>query len=117
MASSVNGGEVSVRVLSRSLVKASDESIQLHVLPVSNLNLLPQTIQVSMFCIYPIPPPTANFHDVVAAFTAGLPSLLNYYFPTRRPNLHRPGLRNPRDPLLQPRRGTRRRRCGRRGAL
>uniref|UniRef100_A0A0D9UZA9 Uncharacterized protein n=1 Tax=Leersia perrieri TaxID=77586 RepID=A0A0D9UZA9_9ORYZ len=76
-----SGNGSDVRVLSRSLVKASDESIQPHVLPVSNLDLLPQTIQVSLFCIYPNPPPTANFRDVVAAFTAGLPSLLNYYFP------------------------------------
>uniref|UniRef100_A0A0D9WDC3 Uncharacterized protein n=1 Tax=Leersia perrieri TaxID=77586 RepID=A0A0D9WDC3_9ORYZ len=54
----INGGEVNVRVLRRRLVKASDESIQPHVLAVSNLVLLPQTIQVSI-----------------------LPSLLNYYFP------------------------------------
>ncbi|KAF0897959.1 hypothetical protein E2562_001653 [Oryza meyeriana var. granulata] len=32
-----------------------------------------------MFCIYP-KPPTGDFHDVVAAFEAGMPSLLNHFF-------------------------------------
>uniref|UniRef100_A0A0E0MU89 Uncharacterized protein n=1 Tax=Oryza rufipogon TaxID=4529 RepID=A0A0E0MU89_ORYRU len=78
---SVNGGELRVRVVSRRLVKASDESIRPHVLAVSNLDLIPQTIQVSMFCIYPKPSTGGDFHDVVAAFAAGLPSLLNHFFP------------------------------------
>uniref|UniRef100_A0A0D9UZB2 Uncharacterized protein n=1 Tax=Leersia perrieri TaxID=77586 RepID=A0A0D9UZB2_9ORYZ len=60
---------VNVRVGSRRLVKASDESIQPHVLPVSILDLLPQTIQVSIFSIFPNPNPPAagSFHDVVVA--------------------------------------------------
>ncbi|TVU22550.1 hypothetical protein EJB05_32259, partial [Eragrostis curvula] len=74
MASSLN-----VRVVSRSLVKASDTTIEPHVLAVSNLDLLPQTIQTSMFCVYP-KPPIADFDAVVAAFQAGLPSLLNHFF-------------------------------------
>ncbi|KAL5228389.1 hypothetical protein ABZP36_016654 [Zizania latifolia] len=77
---SVNGGEVHVRVVSQRLVKASDESMEPHVLAVSNLDLFPQTMQVAMFCIYP-KPSTGDFHDVVAAFVAGLPSLLNHFFP------------------------------------
>ncbi|KAL5227000.1 hypothetical protein ABZP36_015265 [Zizania latifolia] len=77
---SVNSGEVHVRVVSQRLVKASDESMEPHVLAVSNLDLVPQTRQVAMFCIYP-KPSTGDFHDVVAAFVAGLPSLLNHFFP------------------------------------
>ncbi|EEE54278.1 hypothetical protein OsJ_01184 [Oryza sativa Japonica Group] len=81
MASCINGGELHVRVVHRRLVKASDESIRPHVLAVSNLDLIPRTIQVSMFCIYPKPSTGGDFHDVVAAFAAGLPSLLNHFFP------------------------------------
>uniref|UniRef100_A0A0E0MU90 HXXXD-type acyl-transferase family protein n=1 Tax=Oryza rufipogon TaxID=4529 RepID=A0A0E0MU90_ORYRU len=82
MASCINGGELHVRVVHRRLVQASDESLHPHVLAVSNLDLLPQTIQVSMFCIYPkLNTSGGGFHDVVAAFAAGLPSLLNHFFP------------------------------------
>ncbi|RLN23557.1 omega-hydroxypalmitate O-feruloyl transferase-like [Panicum miliaceum] len=82
MASSVHGSnkDLHVQVVSRRLVMASDASIEPHVLTVSNLDLLPQTMQVSMFCIYPNPP-AADFAVVVAAFEAGLPSLLNHFFP------------------------------------
>ncbi|CAO2180379.1 unnamed protein product [Urochloa humidicola] len=73
--------DLRVRVVSRRLVTASDISIQPHVLTVSNLDLLPQTMQVSMLCIYPKPAPAADFAAVVAAFEAGLPSLLNHFFP------------------------------------
>ncbi|TVU22547.1 hypothetical protein EJB05_32255, partial [Eragrostis curvula] len=76
---SLNGGEVHVRVVSRSLVKASDTTIEPHVLAVSNLDLVPQPIQVSMFCVYP-KPLAADFTAVLAAFNAGLPSLLNHFF-------------------------------------
>ncbi|KAL5226443.1 hypothetical protein ABZP36_014708 [Zizania latifolia] len=78
---SANGGELPVRIVSRSFVKASDDSIQPHVLAVSNLDLLlKQTMQVSMFCIYP-KPSNGDFNDVVAAFASGLPSFLNHFFP------------------------------------
>jgi len=82
MASSVHGSskDLHVRVVSRRLVVASDASIEPHVLTVSNLDLLPQTIQVAMLCIYPNRP-AADFAAVVAAFEAGLPSLLNHFFP------------------------------------
>ncbi|PUZ57386.1 hypothetical protein GQ55_5G426200 [Panicum hallii var. hallii] len=83
MASSVHGSNKDlhvVQVVSRRLVVASDASIEPHVLSVSNLDLLPQTMQVAMFCIYP-KPPAADFAVVVAAFEAGLPSLLNHFFP------------------------------------
>ncbi|CAO2193054.1 unnamed protein product [Urochloa humidicola] len=73
--------DLRVRVVSRRLVTASDISIEPYVLTVSNLDLLPQTMQVSMFCIYPKPQLTADFAAVVAAFEAGLPSLLNHFFP------------------------------------
>uniref|UniRef100_J3KYH7 Uncharacterized protein n=1 Tax=Oryza brachyantha TaxID=4533 RepID=J3KYH7_ORYBR len=80
-----NGCVPHVRVVSRRLVQASDASIQPRVLAVSNLDLLPQAIQVSMFCVYPKPSPspstTGAFQDVVTAFASGLPSLLNHFFP------------------------------------
>ncbi|CAO2174102.1 unnamed protein product [Urochloa humidicola] len=77
MASANGSNDLHVRVVSRRLVKASDDSIKPHVLAVSNLDLIPQTIQTSMFCIYP----TGDFNAVVVAFEAGLPSFLNYFFP------------------------------------
>ncbi|PAN31512.1 hypothetical protein PAHAL_5G424000 [Panicum hallii] len=77
----VNGSyDLHVRVVSRRLVKASDSSIKPHVLAVSNLDLIPQTIQTSMFCIYPRPP-NGDFNAVVETFEAGLPSFLNHFFP------------------------------------
>ena len=45
--------DLHVRVVSRRLVMDSNTSIEPHVLAVSNLDLLPQTIQVAMFCLYP----------------------------------------------------------------
>ncbi|KAJ1283190.1 hypothetical protein BS78_03G108900 [Paspalum vaginatum] len=84
MAVVVNGSVVNddsqVRVVSRRLVKASDSSVKPHVLAVSNLDLIPQTMQTSMFCIYPRPP-TGDFNAVIAAFEAGLPSFLDHFFP------------------------------------
>jgi hypothetical protein len=71
--------DVQVRVMSRRLVKASDSSIKPHVLAVSNLDLVPQPIQNSLFCVYP-KPPTGEFSAVVAAFESGLPSILNHFF-------------------------------------
>jgi hypothetical protein len=59
---------------------ASDTTIEPHVVAVSNLDLLPQTIQVAMFCLYPKPRATMAFDAVVSTFEAGLPSLLNHYF-------------------------------------
>ncbi|PVH39046.1 hypothetical protein PAHAL_5G423700 [Panicum hallii] len=80
MASIIAGDDqLHVRVVSRRLVKASD-SIKPHVLAVSNLDLVPLSVQGSLFVIYP-KPPTADFAAVVAAFEAGLPSLLNHFFP------------------------------------
>ncbi|TVU08747.1 hypothetical protein EJB05_42159, partial [Eragrostis curvula] len=50
------------------------------VISVSNLDLIPNTYQASVLCIYP-KTPTGNFAAVVAAFEAGLPSLLSHFFP------------------------------------
>ncbi|CAL4950617.1 unnamed protein product [Urochloa decumbens] len=81
MASIIAGDDhLHVREVSRRLVQASDDSIKPHVLAVSNLDLVPLTIQGSLFAIYP-KPPTADFGAVVAAFEARLPSLLNHFFP------------------------------------
>ncbi|KAG2587837.1 coniferyl alcohol acyltransferase-like [Panicum virgatum] len=78
---SVNGcDDLHVRVVSRRLVKASASSVEPRVLAVSNLDLIPQTMPVSMFCVYPRPS-TGDFDAVVAAFEAGLPSLLAFFFP------------------------------------
>ncbi|CAL4950618.1 unnamed protein product [Urochloa decumbens] len=81
MAGGANGSnDFHVRVLSRRLVKASDSSIMPHIVAVSNLDLIPQSMPVSMFCIYPRPP-TGDFTAVVAAFEAGIPSFLIHFFP------------------------------------
>ncbi|CAO2185056.1 unnamed protein product [Urochloa humidicola] len=79
MASQDGGDDMHVRVVSRRLVRSSD-SMEAHVLALSNLDHVPQPIPVSMFCVY-AKPPAANFSAVVAAFEAGLPSLLNHFFP------------------------------------
>lgn len=72
--------EWDVQVMSRRLVKASDNSIKPHCIPVSNLDLIARIIQISMFCIYP-KPEIGNFDAVITSFEAGLPSFLNYLFP------------------------------------
>ncbi|KAF8724125.1 hypothetical protein HU200_021140 [Digitaria exilis] len=79
---SVNGSnnDLHVRVVSRRLVKASPHSTSPHVLAVSNLDLVPQPIQTTMFCIYPMIP-TGDFTAVVAAFEANLPSFLDHFYP------------------------------------
>ncbi|CAO2180376.1 unnamed protein product [Urochloa humidicola] len=78
----INAGDdyLHVREVSRRLVQASDSSIKPHVLAVSNLDLVPLTIQRSLFVIYP-KPPTADFDAIVPAFEARLPSLLNHFYP------------------------------------
>ncbi|RCV24047.1 hypothetical protein SETIT_5G053800v2 [Setaria italica] len=83
MASVNGGGDLQLRVVSRRLVKASDSSIKPHVLSLSNLDLLNQSIQASTFCIYPKPSTGAGggFDAVVAAFESGLSSFLNHFFP------------------------------------
>ncbi|KAM0926264.1 hypothetical protein ACQ4PT_003394 [Festuca glaucescens] len=72
-----------VRVLSRSIVKASMTRPR-DVVPVSNLDLLFQDIPVSFLCIYRKPcigSGDFHFQDVVAAFKTKLPSLLDYFSP------------------------------------
>jgi hypothetical protein len=85
MASVNGGGDLQLRVVSRRLVKASDSSIKPHVLSLSNLDLLAQSVQSCMFCIYPKPSTGAaggtGLDAVVAAFESGLPSFLNHFFP------------------------------------
>ncbi|KAK3159953.1 hypothetical protein QOZ80_1BG0053260 [Eleusine coracana subsp. coracana] len=69
-----------VHVVSRHLVRASDSTIEPHVLAVSNLDLVPQPAPLSMFCIY-ANPAAAEFDAIVASFESGLPSMLNHFFP------------------------------------
>uniref|UniRef100_A0A0E0MHM0 Uncharacterized protein n=1 Tax=Oryza punctata TaxID=4537 RepID=A0A0E0MHM0_ORYPU len=73
---------MSIRVVSRRLVKASDATIQPHVAAVSNLDLYFNNYQACMVCLYPkLPAAAGSFDAVVAAFEAGLPSLLNHFYP------------------------------------
>ncbi|XP_037428297.1 hydroxycinnamoyltransferase-like [Triticum dicoccoides] len=69
-----------VRVIRRSTVKASITRPGA-VLPVSNLDLLYYPMPLSMVCAYRRPSAGGGFADVVAAFDAKLPSLLDHFFP------------------------------------
>uniref|UniRef100_A0ACD6AKN2 Uncharacterized protein n=1 Tax=Avena sativa TaxID=4498 RepID=A0ACD6AKN2_AVESA len=71
-----------VRVVSHSIVKASGSFVTLasRVLAVSNLDLLPESIPVSLFCAYR-KPTAGGFGDVVAVFKAKLPYLLDHFLP------------------------------------
>ncbi|CAM0876885.1 unnamed protein product [Alopecurus aequalis] len=70
-----------VRVTTRSIVKASGGfTASPRVLALSNLDLLPASIPVSLFCAYR-KPSAGGFGDVVTAFQAKLPSLLDYFLP------------------------------------
>ncbi|CAN6318568.1 unnamed protein product [Urochloa humidicola] len=77
--------ELQVRVVNRRLVKASNDhhhkgkEPQADVITVCNLDLIPNNYQASVLCIYP-KPLTGDFNAVVAAFEAGLPSLLDHFF-------------------------------------
>ncbi|RLM69463.1 omega-hydroxypalmitate O-feruloyl transferase-like [Panicum miliaceum] len=70
-----------IQVVSRHMVKASDPSIKPHILAISNLDLVPQSLPIAMVCIYRRSPTAGGINAVTASFEAGLPSLLNYYFP------------------------------------
>ncbi|GJM98291.1 hypothetical protein PR202_ga15286 [Eleusine coracana subsp. coracana] len=76
----VPGSAVHVRVVSRRLVKASEYHEKSHpeVVTVSNLDLIPNSYQASLLCIYP-KPPTGDFDAVVGTFETHLPSLLNHF--------------------------------------
>ncbi|CAO2185057.1 unnamed protein product [Urochloa humidicola] len=80
MAGANGSNDLHVQVVNRRLVKASDSSIKPHVLAVSNLDLIPQSMPVSMFCIY-LSPLTGDFHTIITTFETGLPSLLYHFFP------------------------------------
>ncbi|RCV18538.1 hypothetical protein SETIT_3G308700v2 [Setaria italica] len=77
--------QLPIRIVTRRLVKASDPSISPHAAAVSNIDLYNSTGQFSFVCLYPGELPnkgaTSSFDDVVAAFAAGLPSLLNHFYP------------------------------------
>ncbi|XP_037478787.1 omega-hydroxypalmitate O-feruloyl transferase-like [Triticum dicoccoides] len=71
-----------VLVLSRSTVKASVTlAAAPRVVAVFNLDLLPQSIPNSLFCVYRRPNAGGGLRDVVAAFGASLPSLLDHLLP------------------------------------
>lgn len=75
-----NGRDLHVRVVSRRLVKASDSSVEPHVLAASNLDLLYCTFQAFFVCVYPRQM-AGDFDSVVATFLARLPSFLDHFFP------------------------------------
>ncbi|KAG8076201.1 hypothetical protein GUJ93_ZPchr0006g43039 [Zizania palustris] len=75
-----SSGEMTIRVVSRRLVQASDASIQPHVAAVSNLDL-PNSYQASIVCLYPKLPKAGDFDAIVATFEDVLPSLLNHFYP------------------------------------
>ncbi|EEE56776.1 hypothetical protein OsJ_06349 [Oryza sativa Japonica Group] len=71
-----------IRVVSRHLVKASDATIQPHVLTLSHIDLHADDVQTTVTCVYPNPAPSGagDFAAVVATFTANLPSFLSHLF-------------------------------------
>ncbi|CAM0884101.1 unnamed protein product [Alopecurus aequalis] len=69
-----------VRVVSKSIVKASVARPRV-VLAVSNLDLLYHSMPLSMICVYRKPLSGGGFLDMVAAFEAKLPALLDNFFP------------------------------------
>ncbi|KAL6846907.1 hypothetical protein ACP4OV_022760 [Aristida adscensionis] len=80
MLAGASSDHLPLRVASRRLVKASEASIEPHVLAVSNLDLIPGTTQTWVTCVYR-KPPAGDFSGVVAAFESELPAFLNYFFP------------------------------------
>jgi hypothetical protein len=76
-------GQLPIRIVSRHLVKASsDPSIHPHTAAASNIDIYNDTGRFSVVCLYPNEfPKAASFDDVVATFLAGLPSLLNHFYP------------------------------------
>lgn len=95
-ANNAGSGFISVRVVSRRLVRASDSSMEPHVATFSNLDLLNDNIQLFIACVYKRPrrPTGAGEGDyykaVCAAFEAHLPSYLNYMFPLAGRIIHNP---------------------------
>ncbi|KAF6992760.1 hypothetical protein CFC21_009723 [Triticum aestivum] len=79
-ANAIGSGDLSIRVLSRRLVKASDPSTKPHVAAFSNLDLYPGNEQASIVCLYPKLPNAGDFPAVVATFDSILPSLLNDFY-------------------------------------
>lgn len=76
-----SSSDATIRVVSRRLVKASDPSIQPHVVPLSNLDLYVGNVQVAILCLYPKLPAAGDFAAVVATFESFLPALLNEFYP------------------------------------
>lgn len=68
-----------VRVVSRSLVKASDTSIKPYVRNLTNLEI-PNNSQGTVACVYPRVT-TGDFGAVAETFHSRLPSFLNFFFP------------------------------------
>nr|ACG23946.1 agmatine coumaroyltransferase [Zea mays] len=70
----------SIRVVSRRLVKASDASIQPHVMSLSNLDLYVCDSQLGTLCVYPNAGGGFSAR-IPSLFESLLPSLLNYLYP------------------------------------
>ncbi|KAF0901450.1 hypothetical protein E2562_003459 [Oryza meyeriana var. granulata] len=73
-------GHLEVEVTARTLLRASDPPPDFPaVLPVSNLDLILGSFNVSLIVVYPAP--AAGFYAVAAAVRAALPSFLSRFFP------------------------------------
>lgn len=70
-----------VRILSKTLIKASDTTIQPYVLYPSNIDHLPSNIPSPFITIYPKPPSGEDYSYVADTFRRTLPAFLNYFFP------------------------------------
>jgi hypothetical protein len=68
-----------VRVVQRRHMKASGSTAS-SVLAMSNLDLMPQMVPVSLFCVYH-EPSVGSFDDVVTVFDARLPPFLDHFGP------------------------------------
>nr|XP_010942972.1 hydroxycinnamoyltransferase 1 [Elaeis guineensis] len=75
------GGSFQVKVISKTLIKASDTTIQPYVLHPSNLDHLPSNIPSPFITIYPKPPSGGDYSSVAAILRRTLPTFLNYFFP------------------------------------
>ncbi|KAJ1256141.1 hypothetical protein BS78_K079000 [Paspalum vaginatum] len=79
-------GQLPIRIVSRRLVKASDQSIEPYRAAFCNLDLLyTNNSQWFMVCLYPnnsnLSKAAIDFDGVVASFETGLPSLLSHFYP------------------------------------
>ncbi|XP_020099789.1 putrescine hydroxycinnamoyltransferase-like [Ananas comosus] len=75
-------GEFAVRIIDKTLIRASDPPPSPRVLPVSNIDLILHSFPISLIAVYPARSPAAgDFSAAAAAVRSALPSFLNHLFP------------------------------------